>query len=148
MQLPTREDISPTSGLDLDERVALDHFLGKTQSEASALFFESPEYYADDLLWMGSKGFAFYFPALEPYLRSGESEGDSDIVNTIISTLKLRLVNDPASIEDCKDAVLRVLTFMDENWDRFQVDRKIYGDIENEVTGLIKEVQSLASTSK
>lgn len=58
--IPTKKDINPTPG-NLDELTALKHFHGKSQSEAANLFFECPTYYEEDLKWMGSKAFAFYF---------------------------------------------------------------------------------------
>ncbi len=140
--LPTREDISPTSGADLDERAALEHFFGKSQSEASALFFDNPEYFADDLMWMGSKAFAFYFPSLEPYITSEESSGNADIINTLIGTLKSRLDDDPLSIRDCRTSVLRVLVFVRENLGKFQIDPCINGDVAGELSAIIEKVCS------
>jgi hypothetical protein len=145
MSLPTREDISPTSGVDLDERAALEHFFGKSQSEAAALFFESPEYFADDLMWMGRKAFAFYFPSLEPYITSQESAGDSDIINALLGTLKTRLDDDPVSIKDCRAPVLRMLVFARENLGKFQVDPCINGDVAGELSDLIEKVKALGS---
>ena len=123
MSLPTREDISPTLGLDLDERAALEHFFGKTQSEASGLFFENPEYFSDDLMWMGRKAFAFYFPSLEPYITSEESAGGTYVINALIGILKSRLDYDPLSIKDCWTSVLRVLVFVSENLGKYARDR-------------------------
>lgn len=143
MSLPTKEDISPTSGVDLDERAALEHFFGKSQSEAAALFFENPEYFADDLMWMGRKAFAFYFPSLEPYITSKESAGDADIINALLGTLKTRLDDDPVSIKDCQTPVLRVLVFAHENLGKFQVDPCINGDVAGELSDLIERVKAL-----
>lgn len=145
MTLPTREEISPTLGLDLDERVALDHFFGKTQSEASALFFEYSTYYEGDLRWMGSKAFVYYFPSLEPYILSEKSEGDPDIVNALMGTVKSRLEDDPLSIRDCQIPVLRILTFIRENFKKFDVNPEIYGDLSSELSDLIEKVQAVGS---
>ena len=38
--IPTAKEISPTSGLDLDEKCALDHFLGLDQAAALRMFQE------------------------------------------------------------------------------------------------------------
>lgn len=97
--IPTKKDINPTPG-NLDELTALKHFHGKSQSEAANLFFEYPTYYEEDLKWMGSKAFAFYFPSMEPYLLSEASEDDSDIINALANTLQIRLKQDPQSIKD------------------------------------------------
>ena len=48
MKLPNLSDISPTHLLNLDERIAFQHFFGKSLKEAVAKFGER-EYYAEDL---------------------------------------------------------------------------------------------------
>jgi hypothetical protein len=147
MSLPTKEDISPTSGADLDERAALQHFFGKSQSEAASLFFESPEYFADDLMWMGRKAFAFYFPSLEPYITSKKSAGDADIINALIGTLKARLDDDPVSLRDCQAPALRILVYARENLGKFQSDPCINGNAADELSDLIERVKALGSSN-
>lgn len=141
MSIPTKEDISPSSELDLDERLALKHFFGKNESEAAILFFDKPEYYADDLMWMGRKAFAFYFPTLEPYIISEESEGNADIINTLLGILNSRLKGDPSSIQDCRNSVLRILTYISENLEKFQIDSCVNGDVSGELSDLIKKLR-------
>ena len=144
MTLPSKADISPTSGVDLDEIAALEHFYGKNQSDATKLFFEDPLYYEEDLKWMGSKAFVFYFPSIEPYLLSKESEGDADIVNALIGTVKSRLEDDPLTIKECQTPVLRILTFVSEGLEKFQVDPAINGDVAGELSDLIDKVQAVS----
>jgi hypothetical protein len=55
-------DISPTNGLDLDEKCAADHFFGLTIDQAFDTFAGHPEYYLADFLYMGDKAFGYYFP--------------------------------------------------------------------------------------
>lgn len=78
-------------------------------------FFEYPTYYEEDLKWMGSKAFAFYFPSMEPYLLSEASEDDSDIINALANTLQIRLKQDPQSIKGCLVPALRILDYISEN---------------------------------
>ena len=70
----TRLDISPTNGLDLDERTALVHFFGKNQEDAATLFEENFGYYAEDLTYMGNKAFFYYLGSVKSYLESNEDE--------------------------------------------------------------------------
>lgn len=69
MDIPTVTDISPTNLLNLDERVAYDHFFGKTLTEARILFSQS-DVYADDLIWMGRPAFEYYIAAYVDYLKA------------------------------------------------------------------------------
>ncbi len=90
--IPTAEDISPSNGLDLDERDALSHFLGKDVSEAGKLFRENFVHYAGDLHFMGASAFAYYFPAFADYFRSADSAGYGDVVNCLIVLLRIRML--------------------------------------------------------
>ena len=85
--LPTISEISPTEGLDLDEKFALEHFLGKGFQEAIDFLMENAFYCREDFMCMGKKAFSFYFPALLPYLKSPKSDLDSDIINAILGII-------------------------------------------------------------
>lgn len=141
--LPSLEDISPTKGLDLDEKCAVEHFLGKSIDEASLLFKENAFYYGDDLMHMGRIAFAFYLPALKPYLESSESEFDSDIVNHLLGTIRARLEFDAKSICLAKSSILELLGYCLDKYPKFQVDVSIYGDLGKELRGVLKEVELL-----
>ncbi len=65
---PSRKEISPTNGLDLDERTALEHFDGLDYRQALNLFRENFDYYIDDLHWMGIDAFLYYLKSLNIYL--------------------------------------------------------------------------------
>ena len=140
--IPTKKDINPTPG-NLDELTALKHFHGKSQSEAANLFFECPTYYEEDLKWMGSKAFAFYFPSMEPYLLSEASEDDSDIINALANTLQIRLKQDPQSIKGCLVTALRILDYISENMQKFNVDPTIYGNITVKLSNIINQIRLL-----
>lgn len=88
-ELPDIKDISQSNCLNLDERTAVEHFLGKTISEAERLFAESSLNYGEDLVYMSETAFKFYFKALENYIRSDMSTGDYSAIyalDTIINT--------------------------------------------------------------
>lgn len=140
--IPTTKDINPTLG-NLDELTALEHFHGKTQNEAANLFFEYSTYYEEDLKWMGSKAFAFYFPSMEPYLLSEASEDDSDIINALVDTLQFRLKQDPQSIKECLAPVLRILDYISDNMRKFNVDTALYGNITVKLSNVINQIRLL-----
>ena len=62
----------------LDEGSACKHFLGKTLTEAEALFREASLYYQEDLMWMGPRAFQFYLPAALNDLKSEAARGPND----------------------------------------------------------------------
>lgn len=70
----SRLDISPSNGLDLDERSALEHFFGKNQEDAVALFEENFGYYAEELTYMGNKAFFYYLGSVKSYLERNEDQ--------------------------------------------------------------------------
>lgn len=61
-------DISPTNGIDLDEKCAADHFFGLTIDQSYEIFVEHPEYYLNDFLYMGDKGFGHYLPIIAKHI--------------------------------------------------------------------------------
>lgn len=89
--LPSREDISPTLGLNLDERSALKNFFGKTLSEAQELFALNALTYGEDIFWMGQKGFQFYFQSFENYVMSDEANEDYLAILALVSILEFRI---------------------------------------------------------
>lgn len=142
-KLPSLEDISPTKGLDLDEKCAIEHFLGKSIDEASLLFKDNALYYENDLMHMGGKAFAFYLPSLKPYLESSESDLDSDIVNSVLVTIRSRLEFDGESICLAKTSISDLLIYCLDNYPKFQVDVDIYGDLESELRRVLNDVQAM-----
>ena len=97
----------------------------------------------EDLKWMGSKAFAFYFPSMEPYLLSEASEDDSDIINALANTLQIRLKQDPQSIKGCLVPALRILDYISENMQKFNVDPTIYGNITVKLSNIINQIRLL-----
>jgi hypothetical protein len=97
--LPSAKDISPTGGLDLDEKLALKNFHGKNVKEASDMVFENAFYYQDNFMCMGKKAFAFYFPIYCDYLKSEKSSQDANTVNAILGIIDIRLNFDASSIK-------------------------------------------------
>lgn len=145
--LPTLLDISPTNGLDLNEKEAVSHFFGKTLCEAVALFHENSIYYLDDLRSMGDKAFAFYLPAFCDYLQSVDVEKNSDDLNHFIGLIEFRLEYEPQSIAMTKEVILSVIDYCLDNYSKFGVDVAIYGDLRSKLIELQSQVTKLNGVS-
>ena len=119
--LPTKEDIAPVPE-DLDEQTALDNFGGKTILEAEALFFQAPDYYCEDLAFMGPKAFAFYFRAVEPYIRSPQSKANSSFISWLhcVITSRLQRTTEPLPIE-CLADMVRISAYVLKNSKKFKI---------------------------
>lgn len=107
--LPTRLEISPSGGLQLDERQALDHFHGKTRAEAAALFREKAHVHLEDLMWMGPRAFAYYVAATLPWLRSMDGGADDVECESLLGTVRQQLDEFGPELAVGRAALLRVL---------------------------------------
>ena len=125
MKLPTKDEINVYNSL--DEITACEHFLNKTLEEAEFLFRESSLAYGQDLVWMGPKAFDFYLQAVINYLQSEYSAADNDIVNCLTSVIEYRLQEEGFSL--VRDKVNTIIDYVIANYDKFEVDTNIYGDL-------------------
>jgi hypothetical protein len=91
MKLPTFEMISPTLGLDLDERCAVDHFLGLTLADATEILRFNLDYHLDDLSHMGLEAFEFYFKAFENLLLTEDDFWTESVVYSLCCTVECRI---------------------------------------------------------
>lgn len=119
MGIPDYNDISPTGGVDLDERSVAKIFLGKTQKEAADLFFKNSCHYVDYLRYMGDKAFAYYFPSIIPYLESEESVEDAEIIIDIESIISIRMKYQIESIKLAIQEIIHSLDYIIINYDKF-----------------------------
>jgi len=75
----------------LDERVALENFLGKDVEGAIALFRDNDLFYISDLMWMGDYAFRYYFLALNTYIQreseKGLNESGDSVGEVCVSTI-------------------------------------------------------------
>ena len=78
MQIPSRADWGDIDKNDLDAKWAFDTFLGKSFTEAEAMFESNALYYQEDLQSMPAVPFNFYAPAFIKYIISERAKGDSD----------------------------------------------------------------------
>lgn len=146
--LPAFRDLSPSLGENLDEKLAAEHFLGKTLREAENLFRENAIHYAGDLMWMGDAAFAFYFMAFSRYLKSSHADGDSDALNSLASIIAFRVEHEPKSIVGVRRDVLSVLSYCVDHFPKFAVNEAIYKDLRDKLVQLQKDVAALNASAR
>jgi hypothetical protein len=115
VSLPTREEINVYDSL--DERIACEHFLGKTLDEAETLFRENSGYYQEDLMWMGPRAFAFYLDAALSYLRSDAGAGDDHFVDCLQVILRFR--RDEEGFALALDGARRLVDYVVDSYVKF-----------------------------
>jgi len=142
--LPTASDINIFDSL--DERAAVDRFLGKWRDEIEARCREGfAMRVIHDLRWMGDPTFAYYVEAVVNYLESDASADDSDAVNCFIGMIEFRLADNPPAGAPWP-SVLRGIDHVLGCYDRHQVIEEIYGDLPSRyraVRGQIRELTDM-----
>jgi hypothetical protein len=143
MALPSRQEINVYDSL--DERCACEHFLGKTLEQAETLFRENSLYYQEDLMFMGIVAFRFYVQAATSYIRSDASHGDSAIISCLVSILEFRLEHEAAKITSVADQLASICSYIDKNYERFDLAPEIFGDLRPRFQQLQKTFLSMSN---
>jgi hypothetical protein len=137
-RLPTKGEISPTGGLDLDEKVAVANFLGKSMASALELFRQNDVYYSNDLLHMGQYGFQYYFIPFAAYILNDEANADT--LKSLAELLKFRMECCPGSLSGSRDIIISVLQKIIQSYDRFNVHEGIYGNLRDELRVILRHL--------
>jgi hypothetical protein len=116
----------------LDERVACDHFAGKTLAEAAAMIAEHPSRYLEDLMHMGPVAFLFYVRAATQQLLAAP---DSDFVMSFVGLVEQRVEFDSAVITPIAKHLLEVCEHILAHAEEFGI-RKSSAQIQDEVAGI------------
>jgi hypothetical protein len=135
VRLPTANEINPT-GDSLDGKHAERMFLGKTLEEAEGLFRENSLFYQEDLMFMGPMGFRYYVFAAINYLRSGASEGDSDMASSFAGLLEQRVKFELKELSPIAGDLASICRYMVDNYGKFKVAAHIYGDVRSRYAAL------------
>jgi hypothetical protein len=144
VRLPTAEEINP-DGDPYDGALAVKHFLGKSLSDAEALFCDH-QYnlqYFENLWFMGPKAFCYYVPAAIACLKSPSEFGHSvGYFGAIVSEhLKNEREELRTAIPALREAVQYILEHWDE-WDEFDIGDAVYSDPKEMFTQLLKELSA------
>jgi len=141
MSLPMRHDINVYDSL--DERVACEHFFGRSLDEAEQLFRENSLLYQEDLMWMGPAAFRYYVQAAGQYIQSEAAVGDSAIVACLLSILNFRLEREPHELRPIAGQLESLCAYVVEHYSVFEVSVEIYGDLRPRFTQLRARLRNL-----
>jgi hypothetical protein len=141
MTLPTREEINVYDSL--DERVACDHFLGKSLDEAEALFRENSLYYQECLMWMGPIAFRYYVQAVIKYIQSDASTGDDHIISCLAGILEYWLEFEPLELVAMVPQLAAVCRYILDHYDRYAIDPNIHGDLRPRYQALLPRLSRI-----
>lgn len=128
MKLPTQHEINPIPE-DLDGKCAVRNFLGKTREQITREFGEHGMSYQEDLMFMGSRAFCFYFPAAVDYVASSQGGTDADVTNCLVSVIEQRLEFDFSEIREVFPHIVRFADYVLTHYDDFAMGPDIYGDL-------------------
>ncbi len=131
--IPSYLDISPSNGLSLDEKSAAKHFLGKSEVSASVMIAENAMYYLEYFKYMGAKAFAYYLKSILLYLKSDKNDFDPDVLFSLIQTIQLRINHDKTSILMAAESINQLMSYLYENYDKFDIESDIHGDLRTEI---------------
>jgi hypothetical protein len=135
-RLPSAEEINVFDSL--DERTAVEHFLGKDLEQAEALFRE--DRYWEDLMWMGPIAFRFYVPAAINYLLSEEAENDAYAASSFCSLIGFRLDHKPAEVVPVGPVIREGIIGVLKDFDRYGPDIAIFGDVAGRYRALLSRL--------
>ena len=108
-RIPTEKDISPTNGLNLDEKCALEHFLGLDRQSAIQMLRDNAEslhVYLGDYVFMGRSAYDYYLPVLFQYLDELSDEDYIDYAPNSIDYILIRFFTDDAIPQAIIDYIL------------------------------------------
>jgi len=128
MSLPTQEEINPFPE-DLDGQCAVRNFLGKTREQITREFHERGMSYQEDLMFMGSRAFCFYFPAAVDYVTASWPDTDGDVINCLVSVVEHRLEYDSPDIRDAFPEIVRFADHLLAHNADLALDPEVYGDL-------------------
>jgi hypothetical protein len=139
MTVPSERDINP--GDSPDEISAAKHFLGKTVEEAEELFRENSFTYQEDLMWMGPRAFHYYIQSAINYVKSEHAAGDDQFIDCLHMIVRFRS-EDEGLQSLATDAVLDLIDYVIDNYDKFDVDAGVFGDVREKFRTLKSELLS------
>ena len=140
--LPTKKQINPFPG-DLDGDYAVKNWLGKSIEEGIKMLASNSLHYGEDFSYMGKVAYNYYFDSIIGYAKSKDSSEDSDFVNSVLaSTIEFRWEHDKEIILHSKNKVILLLEYIIENYDKYDIDIEIYGDLKQSAISLKNKIKA------
>lgn len=141
MQIPSRADWGDVDKNDLDAKWAFDTFLGKSFTEAEAMFASNALYYQEDLQSMPAVPFNFYAPAFIKYIISERAKGDSDGASSFLHLVIWLLKSNRKILNpEMERALVSAAEHVAQRQEFYDADVSIYDNF----VDLYAEIQRLA----
>ncbi len=142
--LPTESDINVYDSL--DERAAVDRFLGKSLGEVEdrcqAGFALDV---TQDLYWIGPRAFIYYVRAVVNYLKSDSSQDDPDAVNGFAGMVEFRFDELETDLKTACSVFVEAIDHVLQNYDKFAIDSGLYGDLRPRYVALRDRIRPMMS---
>jgi hypothetical protein len=143
---PSKQDFGIED--DLDVKSAWEHFGGKSLDEAYVVFTSNAFYYQEDLMWMDTPAFLFYFPIAIRYIMSESAKGDSDTVSSVAGLVAFRFKYDGVEATRSLFEQIKVLCdYVIANYDQFDINFDIYGDIKDKYKEIKRHIESSSANN-
>ena len=124
LNLPTERDINADGSQ--DGQMAVAHFLGKTREQImKELATRLHWYFYEDYLWMGSRAFCFYFPAVADYVTTAKARTDHQVVDNFCRVIESRLNSDFTQIRDSFPTIVRFAEYVLTHFEEYQEDEEL-----------------------
>lgn len=137
---PTSDEINVFDSL--DERSAVENFLGKDLEQARALFSENFLRYQEDLMWMGPIAFRYYVLAAIHYLLSKDAAHNADAASSFCGLIEFRLDYEADEIASIGPIIREGVFGILKDFDRYGCERTIYGDVAERYRALLARLNN------
>jgi len=142
--LPSEDDFYHNG--DCDERYAIKTYYGKDIDFAQQQYYKyTPLGVVQDLIFIGTKAFRYYIFGAFRYLQDDNIDKDdaSEVYCALVDILAKHLREHSEDMQYIADYLLKFLNWAIENYDKFNVDEEIYGDIREKYIELAKKVKEI-----
>ena len=140
--IPTKKQINPYPG-DLDGDYAVQNWLGKSIQDGVTMLESNSLHYCEDFTYMGKYAYNYYFDSIIEYAKSDKSNEDCDFINAVLnSTIEFRWDEEKDIIEGSKSKINHFLNLIITNYDKFEIDLDIYGDLKLKAQELIEKIKA------
>ncbi len=118
---PTVEELvgcsRPVTGL--DERYVVEHFLGKTQTEARKMYPSGGLHLTEDFTYMASDGLRYYLSPAFAYLRDDESTHDWEFCHGLLCSLSCHFGSGSRPANDVVQLIREIAGYCNSHREKF-----------------------------
>ena len=146
--LPSKEDFYYDG--DCDERYAIEVYLGKDIEYTTSRYYKySPLGMIQDLYFIGINAFRYYILGACRYLQNIDIDDKymiddaSSVYCALVDTLNNKFESNPNEMEYIAAYIKEFSKWAIENYELFDIDEEIYGDVKEKWQELIKKVEEL-----